>query len=84
MSNPTVTTMGRMNEERRGVYPFCAPCTGSSIAGRAPEVAGPAWIGTRFHGHRDVCADCGRGYVGRKVLQVARRSLNDADVPTNK
>ncbi len=48
-----------MNEERRGVYPFCAPCTASSIAWRAPDAAGPAGIGVRFYGHRDSCEDCG-------------------------
>ncbi|GAB2643240.1 tetratricopeptide repeat protein [Kribbella swartbergensis] len=48
-----------MNEERRGVYPFCAPCTASSIAWRAPEATGPTGIGTRFFGHRDVCESCG-------------------------
>ncbi|MEI8408980.1 MULTISPECIES: tetratricopeptide repeat protein [unclassified Kribbella] len=48
-----------MNEERRGVYPFCAPCTASSIAWRAPEAAGLSGIGSRFYGHRDVCESCG-------------------------
>ncbi|MGW6199474.1 hypothetical protein ACWF0M_25210 [Kribbella sp. NPDC055110] len=45
-----------MNEERRGVYPFCAPCTASSQAWAA-ETAGP--MGSRFYGHRDVCENCG-------------------------
>ncbi|WP_433169441.1 tetratricopeptide repeat protein [Kribbella sp. CA-247076] len=48
-----------MNEERRGVYPFCAPCTASSVAWRAPDAAGATGIGTRFYGHRDVCESCG-------------------------
>jgi tetratricopeptide (TPR) repeat protein len=48
-----------MSEERRGVYPFCAPCTTSSIAWRAPDAAGPAGTGSRFYGHRDVCENCG-------------------------
>jgi len=52
-----MTTMGQMNEERRGVYPFCGPCTSSSIAWRAAETAGP--MGSRFYGHRDVCENCG-------------------------
>ena len=39
-TNPKLTRMGRMNEERRGVYPFCAPCTASSIAWRAADTAG--------------------------------------------
>ncbi|TCC07329.1 tetratricopeptide repeat protein [Kribbella soli] len=46
-----------MNEERRGVYPFCAPCTATSEAWRAAEAAGP--VGGRFYGHRDVCENCG-------------------------
>src|SRR5690349_12662978 len=46
-------TIGRMNEERRGVYPFCGSCTASSVAWR---VTGS---GSRFYGHSDVCADCG-------------------------
>ncbi|MFF0343285.1 tetratricopeptide repeat protein [Kribbella sp. NPDC004875] len=46
-----------MNEERRGVYPFCAPCTAASEAWRAAETAGP--MGSRFYGHRDVCENCG-------------------------
>ena len=46
-----------MNEERRGVYPFCGPCTTTSVAWRAAGAAGP--MGNRFYGHRDVCADCG-------------------------
>jgi hypothetical protein len=46
-----------MNEERRGVYPFCAPCTASSEVWRATETAGP--MGSRFYGHRDVCENCG-------------------------
>ncbi|MGW6276288.1 hypothetical protein [Kribbella sp. NPDC055071] len=46
-----------MNEERRGVYPFCARCTASSEAWRAAGSAGP--MGSRFYGHRDVCQDCG-------------------------
>ncbi|MFG1813734.1 tetratricopeptide repeat protein [Kribbella sp. NPDC049174] len=48
-----------MNEERRGVYPFCARCTASSTAWRAPDAAGPSGIGSRFYGHRDVCESCG-------------------------
>ncbi|TDD23050.1 tetratricopeptide repeat protein [Kribbella turkmenica] len=48
-----------MNDERRGVYPFCAPCTASSIAWRPPDEAGATGIGSRFYGHRDVCEDCG-------------------------
>lgn len=48
-----------MNEERRGVYPFCAPCTASSIASRTPDAAGVAGIGARFYGHRDICESCG-------------------------
>ncbi|MFI5695237.1 hypothetical protein ACIA58_25515 [Kribbella sp. NPDC051586] len=46
-----------MNEERRGVYPFCAPCTAASEVWRATETAGP--MGSRFYGHRDVCENCG-------------------------
>ncbi|MET9273408.1 tetratricopeptide repeat protein [Kribbella sp. NPDC003557] len=49
-----------MNEERRGVYPFCAPCTATSEASeawRAAETAGP--MGSRFYGHRSVCESCG-------------------------
>ncbi|MFI7065699.1 hypothetical protein ACIBL3_32205 [Kribbella sp. NPDC050124] len=46
-----------MNEERRGVYPFCAACTASSTAWRVPAGTGPT--GTRFVGHRDVCESCG-------------------------
>ncbi|WP_350276265.1 tetratricopeptide repeat protein [Kribbella sp. HUAS MG21] len=46
-----------MSDERRGVYPFCGPCTAGSEAWRAAEVAGP--MGRRFYGHRDVCEDCG-------------------------
>ncbi|WP_328999641.1 tetratricopeptide repeat protein [Kribbella sp. NBC_00709] len=46
-----------MNEERRGVYPFCAPCTASSEVWRATETAGP--MGSRFYGHREVCENCG-------------------------
>ncbi|MGW1346431.1 hypothetical protein ACWCOV_35620 [Kribbella sp. NPDC002412] len=48
-----------MNEERRGVYPFCAPCTASSTAWRVPDGAGLTGVGTRFVGHRDVCENCG-------------------------
>ncbi len=51
--------MGRMSEERRGVYPFCGRCTTSSVAWPAPETAGPTGIGTRFYGHRNVCENCG-------------------------
>ncbi|NUR97514.1 MAG: tetratricopeptide repeat protein, partial [Kribbellaceae bacterium] len=47
----------RAAEERRGVYPFCAPCTAASEAWRAAEVTGP--MGGRFYGHRDVCENCG-------------------------
>ncbi|WP_371402243.1 tetratricopeptide repeat protein [Kribbella sp. NBC_00662] len=46
-----------MNEERRGVYPFCAPCTAASEVWRATDTAGP--MGSRFYGHRDVCENCG-------------------------
>jgi hypothetical protein len=46
-----------MSEERRGVYPFCAPCSASSEAWRATETAGP--MGSRFYGHREVCENCG-------------------------
>ncbi|NIK59729.1 tetratricopeptide repeat protein [Kribbella shirazensis] len=46
-----------MDEERRGVYPFCGPCTAGSEAWRAAEAAGP--MGARFYGHRDVCENCG-------------------------
>ncbi|WP_405066594.1 tetratricopeptide repeat protein [Kribbella sp. NBC_01510] len=46
-----------MNEERRGVYPFCGTCASSSIAWRAAVTAGP--MGSRFYGHRDVCESCG-------------------------
>lgn len=49
--------MSRMDEERRGVYPFCGPCTAGSEAWRSAEVRGP--MGGRFFGHRDVCEDCG-------------------------
>lgn len=45
------------SDERRGVYPFCAPCTAASEAWRAAEVTGP--MGRRFYGHRDVCENCG-------------------------
>jgi hypothetical protein len=48
-----------MNEERRGVYPFCARCTASSTAWRPPDAAGPSGIGSRFYGHRDACGSCG-------------------------
>ncbi len=51
--------MGRTNEDRRGVYPFCARCTASSVAWHAPEAAGPTGIGSRFYGHRDSCESCG-------------------------
>jgi hypothetical protein len=54
--NPKLTRMCRMNEERRGVYPFCAPCTAASEAWAA-GTAGP--MGSRFYGHRDVCENCG-------------------------
>lgn len=46
-----------MSDERRGVYPFCGPCTAGSEAWRAAEVAGP--MGSRFYGRRDACEDCG-------------------------
>ncbi|MEU4194274.1 hypothetical protein AB0E69_20430 [Kribbella sp. NPDC026611] len=46
-----------MNEERRGVYPFCARCTAGSEAWRVAAGVGP--MGSRFVGHRDACADCG-------------------------
>lgn len=49
--------MSQMNEERRGVYPFCGPCASSSVAWRAAGAAGP--MGSRFYGHRDVCENCG-------------------------
>lgn len=52
--------MSRVNEERRGVYPFCAPCTATSEASeawRAVATAGP--MGSRFYGHRSVCESCG-------------------------
>jgi hypothetical protein len=55
-ADPNLTTMGRMNEERRGVYPFCASCAASSEAWAA-ETAGP--MGSRFYGHREVCENCG-------------------------
>ncbi|TCC33062.1 tetratricopeptide repeat protein [Kribbella speibonae] len=49
-----------MNEERRGVYPFCAPCTAGSEAWRAAETAAPMGpMGSRFYGHRSVCENCG-------------------------
>jgi len=57
---PHLATMSRVNEERRGVYPFCAPCTATSEASeawRAAETAGP--MGSRFYGHRNVCKNCG-------------------------
>ncbi|MEU4293318.1 tetratricopeptide repeat protein [Kribbella sp. NPDC026596] len=46
-----------MNEERRGVYPFCGPCTASSVASRGVETARP--MGGRFYGHHDICENCG-------------------------
>jgi tetratricopeptide (TPR) repeat protein len=46
-----------MNDERQGVYPFCAPCTATSEAWRSAAGAGP--MGSRFVGHEDVCEDCG-------------------------
>src|SRR5213592_4844305 len=52
--------MCRVNEQRQGVYPFCAPCTAASEASeawRAAETAGP--MGSRFYGHRNVCENCG-------------------------
>ncbi|GAA0586267.1 tetratricopeptide repeat protein [Kribbella sandramycini] len=45
-----------MDEERRGVYPFCGSCTASSVAWR---VTGGGGFGGRFYGHRDICEDCG-------------------------
>jgi len=48
-----------MNEERRGVYPFCAPCAASSIAWHASDTAGLTGIGSRFYGRRDHCESCG-------------------------
>lgn len=56
-ANPKPTTMGQVTDERRGVYPFCAPCTAASEAWRAAELTGP--MGGRFYGHRDVCESCG-------------------------
>src|SRR5436190_527532 len=60
-TSPKPARMSRMSEraadERRGVYPFCAPCTAASEAWRAVEVTGP--MGARFYGHRDVCENCG-------------------------
>lgn len=55
--NPKLSTMSRMNEERRGVYPFCASCTATSEVWRSAEVTGPT--GGRFYGHREVCENCG-------------------------
>ena len=56
-TNPKGTRIGRMNEERRGVYPFCGECASSSIAWRAAVTAGP--MGSRFYGHQDICESCG-------------------------
>jgi hypothetical protein len=56
-TNPKLSRMSRMSDERRGVYPFCAPCTAGSEAWRAAETAGP--MGNRFYGHRNVCENCG-------------------------
>lgn len=55
--NPKKTRMGQVNEERRGVYPFCAPCTSSSVAWRDAGTAGP--MGSSFYGHREICENCG-------------------------
>ncbi|GAB3923229.1 hypothetical protein GCM10029976_013140 [Kribbella albertanoniae] len=48
-----------MNEERRGVYPFCGSCTASSVAWRVTDPAGATGIGSRFYGHSDICENCG-------------------------
>lgn len=49
--------MGQVNEERRGVYPFCASCTACSVAWRVTDTSGPG--SGHFYGHRDTCQDCG-------------------------
>jgi len=48
-----------MNEERRGVYPFCGSCTASSVAWRVADPGGVPCIGSRFYGHSDICENCG-------------------------
>ncbi|MFI5732800.1 hypothetical protein ACIA49_21975 [Kribbella sp. NPDC051587] len=48
-----------MNEERRGVYPFCGSCTASSVAWRVNDPGGVPCVGNRFYGHSDVCENCG-------------------------
>ncbi|WP_405058558.1 tetratricopeptide repeat protein [Kribbella sp. NBC_01505] len=48
-----------MNEERRGVYPFCASCTASSVAWRVNGPTGVPCVVNRFYGHQDICENCG-------------------------
>lgn len=51
--------MGQMNEERRGVYPFCGSCTASSVAWRINDPDTAPCVVNRFYGHSDICENCG-------------------------
>ncbi|WBQ02046.1 tetratricopeptide repeat protein [Kribbella sp. CA-293567] len=67
-----------MTDVRGGVYPFCRACTASSTAWRAPDpITRLSGVGSRFYGHRDVCADCGSSvrtlYSTFLLLPVANR-----------
>ncbi|MEU4390076.1 tetratricopeptide repeat protein [Kribbella sp. NPDC023855] len=67
-----------MSDVRGGIYPFCRACTASSTAWRAPDAMNRlSGVGSRFYGHRDVCADCGSSvrtlYSTFLLIPVARR-----------